>query len=55
MTYKPTKENLPYPTEVIKLLMDLHRSERLSKDEVEMINQIIFCYLDIRAFYLYDE
>jgi hypothetical protein len=55
MNYQPSKENLPYPNEAIRLLMDLHKSGRITADEIKVINEVIIRYLDIRSFYLYDE
>ena len=50
-----TKSKLPYPNDAIKMLMDAHRTERLSTQEVEAINEIIFAYLNVRAHLLYGD
>jgi hypothetical protein len=55
MIRAPTDEDLPYPNKSIRLVMDLHKSERLTLEETEVLNEVILLYLNIRGYYLYEE
>lgn len=50
-----TKREYPFPNDTLKLLMELHSTDRLTYEEIKIINSTILLYLDLRENYLYEE
>jgi len=48
-------DDYPMPNEAIKLIMDLHKSKRLTKEEIIILNRLLIDYLNLRAEVYYPE
>ncbi len=47
---KPTREQHPFPTEQLNLIMDLNESSELSIEEIACFSQIIHKYCQLREY-----
>ena len=45
----------PFPQKQINLLMDLHKNNVLTKEQVELLNEIIYAYCNLRAHVFYGD
>lgn len=48
-------EKYPFPLKSLNLIMDLSKSGRLSKEEVEVLNEVVLGYLNLRSHILYGD
>lgn len=49
MKYKQKIEDHPFPNKELKLIMDLNKEDKIPKEQIEIISNLIHKYLQLRS------